>query len=64
MGAQLSGLSKDIDSILPKGEDRLLRTLHIIAHYSVIPAVYMVGLVHAGEFSWNPFALLEKVFVA
>ena len=64
MGAQLSGLSKDIESVLPKGEDRLLRTLHILAHYSAIPAIYMVGLVHAGEFSWNPFALLEKVFVA
>jgi hypothetical protein len=64
MGAQLSGLSKDIDSVLPKGEDRVLRSLHILAHYSVIPAIYVMGLVHAGEFSWNPLSLLEKVFVA
>lgn len=64
MGAQLSALKNDIDSLLPKGEDRITRTLHIIAHYAVIPAIYAVGLVHAGEFTWNPLSLLEKVFVA
>jgi uncharacterized membrane protein len=64
MGAQLSALKKDIDSILPKGPDRVLRTLHVVGHYSIIPAIYLVGLVQAGEFTWNPLSLLEKVFVA
>ncbi len=64
MGAQLSALKNDIDSLLPKGDDRIIRALHVLAHYSVIPAIYVVGLVHAGEFTWNPLALLEKVFVA
>jgi len=64
MGAQLSALKKDIDSILPKGPDRVLRTLHVVGHYSIIPAIYLVGLVQAGECTWNPLSLLEKVFVA
>jgi uncharacterized membrane protein len=64
MGAQLSALRKDIDSILPRGPDRVLRTLHVAAHYSIIPAIYVIGLVHADEFTWNPLSLLEKVFVA
>ena len=64
MGAQFSALKNDIDSLLPKGDDRFIRSLHILAHYSVIPAIYVVGLVHAGEFTWNPLSLLEKVFVA
>ncbi len=64
MGAQLSALKKDIDSVLPKGPDRVLRTLHVLGHYGIIPAIYIVGLVHAGEFTWNPLSLLEKVFVA
>jgi hypothetical protein len=64
MGAQLSALKKDIDSLLPKGEDRITRALHVMAHYAVIPSIYIIGLVHSGEFTWNPFQLLEKVFVA
>jgi len=64
MGAQFSALKNDIDSLLPKGDDRFIRSLHILAHYSVIPAIYVVGFVHAGEFTWNPLSLLEKVFVA
>ena len=64
MGAQMSALRKDLDGVLPKNKDSLLRSLHVAGHYALIPAIYIYGLVNAGEFSWNPLALLEKVLVA
>ena len=64
MGAQLSALRRDIESALPKGPDRVTRTLHVLGHYAVIPAIYVFGLIQAGEFTLNPFALLEKVLIA
>lgn len=64
MGAQLSALRKDLDDFLPKGSSGWFSTLHKIAHYSVVPAIYVYGLVQAGEFSWNPVTLLDKILIA
>jgi hypothetical protein len=64
MGAQLSGLKKDFKEILPESSDRLLRSLHILGHYAIIPAIYVYGLVQANEFTCNPFTILDKVLVA
>lgn len=64
MGAQLSALRHDIEEFLPKGSSAVLRSLHVAGHYCLIPAIYVYGLVQAGEFTWNPLALLEKVLIA
>ena len=64
MGAQLSALQRDIEELLPKGPAGWFATLHKIAHYSVVPAIYVYGLVQADEFTWNPFTLLDKILLA
>jgi hypothetical protein len=64
MGAQLSALQKDIETLLPKGTAGWLRSLHVMAHYAVVPAIYAYGLVQAGEFTWNPVTLLDKIMLA
>ena len=64
MGAQVSALRKDMEEILPRGSSGWFSALHTIAHYSVIPAIYAYGLVQAGEFTWNPVTLLDKILVA
>ncbi len=64
MGAQFSALKKDLDSVKPKGVDGWLRALHVAGHYAIVPAIYVFGLVQAGEFSWNPITLIDKVLVA
>ena len=64
MGAQLSALRKDVEEFLPKGGAGWIHSLHVIAHYAVVPAIYAFGLVQAGEFSWNPITLLDKIMLA
>jgi hypothetical protein len=64
MGAQLSALKKDIEEILPKGVAGWMRSAHAIVHYSVVPAIYVFGLVQAGEFTWNPLSLIDKILLA
>lgn len=64
MGAQLSALRKDLESVLPQNASSLLRTLHVLGHYALVPAIYAYGLIQAGEFSWNPITMLDKVLIA
>lgn len=64
MGAQFSALGKDFEALLPKNLEQALRRLHVFGHYAIIPAIYMYGLIQAGEFSWNPLTVLEKVMIA
>jgi uncharacterized membrane protein len=64
MGAQFSALKKDLEAITPKGADGWFRALHVAGHYAIVPAIYAFGLIHAGEFTWNPITLIDKVLVA
>jgi hypothetical protein len=64
MGAQLSALSKDIVETLPRNMEELSHKIHVAGHYIVIPAIYIFGLMHAKEMTWNPLSLLEKIFIA
>ena len=64
MGQQLSALKRDFEEILPKGPDGYFRSLHVMAHYGLIPSIYVYGLFHAGEFSWNPLVLMDKILFA
>ena len=64
MGAQFSALGRDIQDLLPNGSDQILHALHVVGHYGLIPAIYVYALVQAGEFSMNPFNMLEKVLIA
>ncbi len=64
MGAQLSALAADMRSHLPKNVDDLAQKLHIAGHYLVIPGIYIYALIQAGEASWNPLLLLEKILIA
>jgi hypothetical protein len=64
MGAQLSAIKKDLETLLPKNGSGWLRSAHVAAHYALIPAIYAYALVQANEFSWNPLAMLDKVFIA
>ena len=60
----MSAFKKDIEPLVPKGPDGVVRSLHVLSHYAVIPIIYAIGLIHADEFTWNPLALIEKIFVA
>ena len=64
MGAQMSALKADVKEIIPRDSGAIWRSLHVLGHYAIIPAIYVYGLVHANEFSWNPLTVLDKVLVA
>jgi uncharacterized membrane protein len=64
MGAQWSALREDLAEISPRNSEGLLRSLHVLGHYALIPSIYMYGLINAGEFTWNPLTLMDKILFA
>lgn len=66
MGNVISALRDDIedarDSVFSKPSSDWLDMLHAVGHFAIVPAVFALGLLEAGEFTLNPLVLANKLF--